>query len=192
MYIDHDKINRIAERVRLGEISYAEAAALAGGTTATTPRITSSGLDDHTLAARSLMNEFGVTELDARRAVADVGIDAYRDRIAAEDARVIAIQQAEADATYEASSEGRIQAAEKKQLAQQQKARQVVLAKVALEDSSLFGATDLEALSGDELLQAAGFVQPEDTFRAGADSMAANLAAIKTREPVRVEGGPAS
>lgn len=182
-HIDVDRFNRIGERVRRGEITHAKALQLAGGSPAAGPNITATGLDDHTLAARSLMHEYGVAELDARRAVAEVGLDAFRDRINTEAKRVIALKQADADSSFAQSPDGLIQAAEQKQLGQQQKARHVELAKVALEGGDLFSSDDLAALSADELLQAAGFVQREDAFRAGASDATLNRRAAGLDQP---------
>lgn len=176
--------NKAAERIeaKIAEgYTRAQARAEVLGTPASGSTITDSGLDDHTLAARSLANEFGVSELEARQSIGNqphqVPIEAHADRIAKEDARVVAILQADADAEHAASPEGIKQAAEKTLIARQQMQRDVQLGRVALEEGGQLSAADIASLSPQEVLEASGLVRPDDPFYAGASDYAANKAA---------------
>lgn len=178
--------NAQAARVEAAQaegLTIEQARAEVHGRPASGATVATSGLDQITLAAQSLVNEFGISELEARQSIGtephQVPIEAHAERIAAEEARVVAIMQADADAAHAASPEGIEAAAAQRQVARQLKAQRVRLASDDLIESGQLSADDVAALSADEILEASGFVQTPDPFYAGANSYAVNKAAAE-------------
>jgi hypothetical protein len=82
-----------------------------------------------------------------------------------------------AEAKWLASPEGRRHTAEQRELAAQQRARTLQLAKTLLTEEVGLSEADVQALSEQEILTASGIEGTTDPFRAGAESIEANLRA---------------
>lgn len=146
-------------------------------------QITETGLSPAQLAVRSLMAT-GVSEVDALRQVAEKGPESYTDAIAAEAEKVLTMKNKAAEAKWLTTAEGRRHTAEQAELAAQQRARTLQLAKTLLTEDMGLSEADVAALSDAEILTASGIEGREDTFRIGADDLTINRQAAGLDRPV--------
>ena len=161
--------------------SILEATAAAAQAQAPSPA-TRSRFSPFALATRSLAREFPDTPLaEIQARIGDEGLGIFADRIRAEDALVLAADQAKNDAVKAASPEGRAAAAQAladeraATATQASNARLLLIEENGLDEASVASLTDAEALTY------AGLTAAPPDWRDGADDWNKNVEAINRR-----------